>query len=186
MLIGNDGAWSGNATPESGALQQHERGAVRLSRLQVKSLPRGPFTSTPTLSCCDTNPVIAPRHLRVLVPTRRPGHVSTTNTTSEKARDLEPVATRAVACLSLPAASHTPPLDDQLLPASLCCFSFDPLRSPSDSAYSSGYTPWRRGRHSIDRAEATRCFEPNATAFWPAHVLFDLARRLQQQMRRNS
>ena len=127
--------------------------------------------------------LIAPRHLRVLVPTRRPGHVSTTNTTSEKARDLEPVTSRAVACLSLPAASHTPPLDDQLLPASLCCFGFDLLRSPSDSAYSSDYTPWRRGRHSIDRAKPTRCFEPNAIAFWPAHVLFALARRLQ---RRNS
>ena len=71
--------------------------------------------------------MVAPRHLRVIVPTRRAprdGHVSTTNTTSEKARDLEPVATCAVARLSLPAASHTPPLDDQLLPASLCYFSF--------------------------------------------------------------
>ena len=119
----------------------------------------------------------------MIVPTRRPGHVSTSNTTSEKARDLEPVATRAVARLSLPAASRAPPLDDQLLPASLCSFGFDPLRSPSDSAYSSDYTPWRRGRHSIARAKATRCFEPNAIAFWPARVRFALARRLQ---RRNS
>ena len=124
-------------------------------------------------------PIIAPRHLRVIVPKRRPGHVTTNNTTSEKARDLEHVATHAVACLSLSAASHTPPLDKELLPASLCCFSFDPLCSPSDSAYSSDYTPWRRGRHSIDRAKATRCYEP--IAFCPAHVLFDLARRLQRR-----
>ena len=70
--------------------------------------------------------------------------------------------------------------------ARACAIPKHHICSRSDSAYSSGYTLWRRGRHSIDRAEATRCFEPNATAFWPAHVLFDLARRLQQQMRRNS
>ena len=79
-------------------------------------------------------------------------------------RDLEPVATRAVACLSLPAASHTHPFDDEFLPASLCCFGFYPLRSLSDSAHSSDYTRWHRGRHSIDGTKAMRCFKRSVLA----------------------